>query len=68
MCALHPDAPVGVQQDIFGAMIFKAGSDERTEFPYQLFIAACGHLLKFLHSVLPMSGITPLKLALLYAH
>src|SRR3984893_8042825 len=35
-------------------MIFKAGSDQRPKFSDQFFIAAFGHLLKFLHSLLPM--------------
>ena len=55
--ALHPHLPIGIQQDIFGAMIFKAGSDQRPEFPDQFFIAAFGDLLKFLHLALPIRAI-----------
>ncbi len=68
MRALYPHAPIGVQQDIFGAMIFKGGTNQRPEFPDQLFIAAFGDLLKFLHRVLPIRAVNLSKFTLLYAN
>src|SRR5208283_1883044 len=53
MRALRPHSAIGVQQDIFGAMVFKAGSDKRPEFAHQLFITTFSDLLKFLHRALP---------------
>jgi hypothetical protein len=38
-------------------MIFKAGSDQRPQFPDQFFIAAFGNLLKFLHLLLPVREV-----------
>src|SRR3979490_2268308 len=55
--ALYPYPTIGVQQDILGVMVIKAGSDQRPEFTDQLFIAAFSHLQKFLHPLLPMRGI-----------
>ena len=46
---LDPQLPIGIQQDVFGAMILKAGSDQRPQFPDQFFISAFGDLLKFVH-------------------
>ena len=68
MRALHPHPPIGVQQDIFSAMVFKAGSDQRPEFADQLFVAAFGDLLKFLHLVLPIRAVNLSKFTLLYAN
>src|SRR5438874_8665795 len=53
MRALHPHSPIGVQQDVFGAVVFQARGNQRSEFPDQLFVAPFGHLLNFLHPVLP---------------
>jgi hypothetical protein len=54
---LDPQLPIGIQQDVFGAMILKAGGNQRPEFPYQFFISAFGDLLKFLHLAPPIRSI-----------
>ncbi len=54
MRPLHPHSSIGIQQNIFGKVIFKTGSDQWPEFPNQLFVTAFGDLMKFLHSLLPM--------------
>ena len=68
MRALHPHPPIGVEQDIFSAMVFKAASDQRPELPDQLFVAAFGDLLKFLHRVLPVHAVNLSKFTLLYTN
>ena len=68
MRALHPHPPIGVQQDIFSAMVFKAASDQRPKLPDQFFVAAFGDLLKFLHRVLPTRAFNLPKFTLLYTN
>jgi hypothetical protein len=54
---LDPQLPIGVQQDVFGAMILKAGGNQRPEFPGQFFISSFGDLLKFVHLALPIRAV-----------
>ena len=54
---LDPQLPIGIQQDVFGAMILKTGGNERPEFPYKFFIWAFGYLLKFVHLGLPILAV-----------
>jgi hypothetical protein len=51
---LDPHLPIGIQQDIFRAVILKAGGNQRPEFPYQFFISSFGDLLKFVHLFPPI--------------
>ena len=65
---LDPHLPIGIQQDVFGAMILKAGGHQRPEFPDQFFISAFGDLLKFLHLALPIRAIIQSKSIVLFEH
>jgi hypothetical protein len=54
---LDPQLPIGIQQDVFGAMILKARGNQRSEFPDQFFIPSFGDLLKFVHRAPPIRAI-----------
>src|SRR6266404_1634433 len=55
MRAFHPHPPVGVQQDVLSAVVFKARGNQRSEFPDQLFVPPFGHLQNFLHQSCPFA-------------